>query len=199
MGKHMLKHIFIALYSFFYFLSVNLSATNLTDATATPTDATPKDQFLKACLDGQQTVITNYVEVQLEDPYVVDDHGRTGLVYAIWGGHVEVVEYLMRVASGINLKTTANNTSAVQIAVSRGNPNIVRAILALPPKIFEYDFIKNKDYDLIKNRLLALVRGTENALLPPKEIAKQNGHKKILNLLNEFDEQNSSFSAAPLH
>jgi len=133
------------------------------------------------CCTGNLHKVQEYVHVKEDDPYVVDNVGRSAIWYTIWGDCVAVARHLMRAAPGIHLILSTNLTSSLQAAIAVGTPELVAEILRPFPVTF-------RDGKLINDKTLQILYTSHNSLLSPVELAKGRGDQKILDAIRIFTE-----------
>jgi hypothetical protein len=135
------------------------------------------ESFFKSCADGDIEAVTKYVSSY--DPYVKDGHGRTGLIYAIYGGRLNVIKYLMETCPGLHLERTSSETSAIQIAIFSGYPkdnhsssayNIIKELI----KVHSNDNVQ------IIQRTKEMASRTYGCLPEPVELTLCNNIKELL-------------------
>lgn len=62
---------------------------------------------------------------------IVDEHGWTALHYAVWGGSMEMVQYIVEELKGDVLSTTDYGWTPMHCACMRGNTSIVQYLYPL--------------------------------------------------------------------
>lgn len=137
------------------------------------------NDFLKSCYLGDFDSVLNYVVHNDCDPYVTDKYGRSGLLYAVLGNRIKIIEFLMRRAPGIQLIRTINGTSIFQVAITNGTLEAIKEILILLPRAFH-------DSRLIALKTLEYFNQSYNALLSPEELAINRGDNEIIELIQNF-------------
>lgn len=90
-------------------------------------------RFYGYCYNGNFDSFIEYLSNQENNPYICDSTGKTGLVYAILGGQLEIVKCLLRKGVGIQIMGMKCGVSPFQIAL--GNPKnaeIIKQLIDIP-------------------------------------------------------------------
>ena len=93
--------------------------------------AMPNDSFagmMRAAMIGQNSAVTRFLEHGVP-VNAVDETGRTSLIEAVFGGHLDTVELLLRRGAAVNARDNDGWTALME-AASKGRADLVRLLLA---------------------------------------------------------------------
>jgi len=114
------------------------------------------------------------VEELLNNPFVVTGDGNSGLILAIISKRLNIVQYLMKMALGIQNGLNGHRTSPLQFAVASRDAQIVEALLTPPT-----------DSAILKETVKQL-QTSYNDLPSPQEMAAKFGDAAILESISNF-------------
>lgn len=102
---------------------------NLTEPNNVKAAAVVDRNFFQAAYLGQTEIVRTYLENGV-DPNTIDDNEQqmTALMYAAWGGSVNVIKYLLANRADIN-RRKKNGATALILAAYSNQENAVRALL----------------------------------------------------------------------
>lgn len=85
--------------------------------------------FFDACNSGQIDQVRNVIQQEPTAVSKVNEHGRTGLMCAVYNGHVALTTLLLNSGSLVNAVEPTRNYTSLHFAVGRGFLDIVSVLL----------------------------------------------------------------------
>jgi len=87
------------------------------------------DALMSAAREGNQKLVEQLLDIGV-DVSVVSDFGYTALHHAVWGGHAQLVDFLLAKGADPNIIVPDNYTmSALHVAVREQNPALAQRLI----------------------------------------------------------------------
>jgi len=157
------------------------------------------NEFIENVKIGKTEQVAQYLE---ENPSLLNgtqDIGMNPLLWAAWGGHVEIVKLLLDKGADVNLPDSGTKITPLHMAVNEGHVEIVRLLISRGSKINAQDLTGGTPlhHAAYKGRFeaakLLLDKGAKTNFIctdieaygTAAQIATRRGHKEILKLIGK--------------